>query len=76
MTWKPPASDLPSPVADEGSMTILTEEMILVKTRCKDLERVRNLNMFGSDLEDVGILKVAECHPEHDHCWTSSHPCT
>mmetsp|Transcript_82802 Transcript_82802/g.134270 ORF Transcript_82802/g.134270 Transcript_82802/m.134270 type:complete len:296 (+) Transcript_82802:172-1059(+) len=38
-------------------MAILTEEMILVKTRCKDMERVRNLNMFGSDLEDVSILK-------------------
>lgn len=40
-------------------MAILTEEMILVKTRCKDMERVRNLNMFGSDLEDVSILKVS-----------------
>jgi hypothetical protein len=48
-------------VAEGISMTVLTEEMILAKTRCKDLERVRNLNMFGSDLEDVGILKVPSC---------------
>lgn len=42
------------------SMTVLTEEMILAKTRCSDIERVRNLNMFGSELEDVRILKVWE----------------
>lgn len=40
-------------------MAVLTEEMVLAKTRCKDMERVRNLNMFGSDLEDVSILKVS-----------------
>ena len=40
-------------------MTVLTEEMILAKTRCSDIERVRNLNMFGSELEDVKMLKVS-----------------
>ena len=38
-------------------MSLLTEEMILAKTRCTAIEKVRNLNMFGSDLEDVSILK-------------------
>jgi hypothetical protein len=38
-------------------MTTLTEEMILAKTRCKSLEKVRNLNMFGCELEDLSVLK-------------------
>lgn len=46
------------PDRQSASMTVLTEEMILAKTRCKDIERVRNLNMFGSELENVGMLKV------------------
>jgi hypothetical protein len=38
-------------------MAILTEEMILAKTRCSSIEKVRNLNMYGSDIGDVSILK-------------------
>ncbi|EKX53206.1 hypothetical protein GUITHDRAFT_100916 [Guillardia theta CCMP2712] len=38
-------------------MAVLNEELVLSKTKCKDLEHVRNLNVFGSDVEDVSILQ-------------------
>jgi hypothetical protein len=40
-------------------MVVLTEELVLQKTRSEDLATVRNLNLWGSDLSDVAILQVA-----------------
>lgn len=40
-------------------MVLLTEELVLQKTRSEDLATVRNLNLWGSDLSDVAILQVA-----------------
>jgi hypothetical protein len=43
-------------------MVVLTEEMVLAKTRAEDLAAVKNLNLWGSDLTDVSILQVlASC---------------
>ena len=39
-------------------MVVLTEEMVLAKTRAEDLSAVKNLNLWGSDLTDVSILQV------------------
>ncbi len=39
-------------------MVVLTEEMVLAKTRAEDLASVKNLNLWGSDLTDVSILQV------------------
>ncbi len=39
-------------------MVVLTEEMVLAKTRAEDLSTVKNLNLWGSDLTDVSILQV------------------
>ena len=40
-------------------MVVLTEELVLQKTRSEDLATVRNLNLWGSDLSDVSILAVS-----------------
>ena len=40
-------------------MVVLTEEMVLAKTRAEDLSAVKNLNLWGSDLTDVSILQVS-----------------
>ena len=57
-------------------MVVLTEELVLQKTRSEDLATVRNLNLWGSDLSDVAILQVAAargwrhsraCSREHMH---------
>ena len=42
----------------ERTMTCLTEELILQKTKSERLESVRNLNVWGCALEDLSILKV------------------
>ena len=39
-------------------MVILSEELVLQKTRSENLANVRNLNLWGSDLSDVSILQV------------------
>ena len=36
---------------------MLTEELVLAKTRSDSLAAVRNLNLWGSDLSDVAILE-------------------
>ena len=38
-------------------MVVLTEELVLAKTRSDSLAAVRNLNLWGSDLSDVAILE-------------------
>mmetsp|Transcript_22167 Transcript_22167/g.43134 ORF Transcript_22167/g.43134 Transcript_22167/m.43134 type:complete len:216 (+) Transcript_22167:136-783(+) len=38
-------------------MVTLTEELVLAKTRAESLAEVKNLNLWGSDLTDVSILK-------------------
>uniref|UniRef100_A0A6U4TTX4 U2A'/phosphoprotein 32 family A C-terminal domain-containing protein n=1 Tax=Hemiselmis andersenii TaxID=464988 RepID=A0A6U4TTX4_HEMAN len=38
-------------------MVMLTEELVLAKTRAASLSEVKNLNLWGSDLTDVSILK-------------------
>ena len=42
----------------ERTMTFLTEELILQKTKSERLESVRNLNVWGCALEDLSVLKV------------------
>ena len=37
-------------------MTSLTEEMVLQRTKCQNLEDVRSLNLWGTDLRDVSLL--------------------
>ena len=39
-------------------MVVLTEELVLAKTKATDLESVKNLNLWGSELTDVSILQV------------------
>lgn len=35
----------------------LTPELILMKCKSDKVQSVKNLNLWGNDLEDVGILK-------------------
>lgn len=42
-------------------MVLLSEELVLSKTRADDLAEVKNLNLWGSDLSDVSILQVTLC---------------
>lgn len=37
-------------------MVVLTEQIIKGKTRLDKLEEVKNLNLWGQDLDDVSIL--------------------
>ncbi len=37
-------------------MVVLTEQIIKGKTRLDKLEEVKNLNLWGNDLDDVSIL--------------------
>jgi hypothetical protein len=39
-------------------MVVLTDEVVLAKTKAESLESVKNLNLWGSDLTDVSILQV------------------
>mmetsp|Transcript_47660 Transcript_47660/g.119129 ORF Transcript_47660/g.119129 Transcript_47660/m.119129 type:complete len:221 (+) Transcript_47660:77-739(+) len=41
-------------------MVMLTEDLVLAKTRAGSLSEVKNLNLWGSDLTDVSILKRLE----------------
>ena len=43
-------------------MVVLTEDLVLQKTRSEGLDSVRNLNLWGSDLTDVSILQVVRVH--------------
>ena len=38
-------------------MVVLTDKLVLSKTRCDSLASVRNLNMWGTDIVDVSILE-------------------
>ncbi|GES89503.1 protein tilB homolog isoform X3 [Rhizophagus clarus] len=38
-------------------MAILTDELILTKSGAKSVTEVRNLNLWGCELDDIGILK-------------------
>lgn len=38
----------------------LTTELISMRTKCDRLEAIKNLNLWGNDLEDVNILKDLE----------------
>lgn len=38
-------------------MAALTEEFVLTKTRAKELSSIRNLNFWGSDIDDVSIMQ-------------------
>src|SRR5688572_10967919 len=35
----------------------LTHEFIAMRTKCDRLESIKNLNLWGNDLEDVSVLK-------------------
>ncbi|KAL4495132.1 hypothetical protein ABPG72_007239 [Tetrahymena utriculariae] len=35
----------------------LTEELIIQKTKCSSLSQIKNLNLWGSDIDDITILK-------------------
>ncbi|EAR89772.1 C21orf2 (macronuclear) [Tetrahymena thermophila SB210] len=35
----------------------LTEELIIQKTKCSSLSQIKNLNLWGSDIDDISILK-------------------
>lgn len=41
----------------EFAMSILTENCVLSRTRAQDLKSVRKLNCWGSELEDVSIVR-------------------
>lgn len=38
-------------------MSVLTEDCVLSRTRAQDLKSVRKLNCWGSELEDVSIVR-------------------
>jgi Leucine-rich repeat (LRR) protein len=38
-------------------MSKLTEQFVLNRCKCEKLTQVKNLNMWGSELEDVAVLK-------------------
>lgn len=48
------ASSLPS---GPSSGKILTEDLIISKTKCASLSAIKNLNLWGSDIEDISILR-------------------
>eukprot|EP00927_Polykrikos_kofoidii_P000014 TRINITY_DN10007_c1_g1_i4.p1 TRINITY_DN10007_c1_g1~~TRINITY_DN10007_c1_g1_i4.p1 ORF type:complete len:448 (+),score=81.29 TRINITY_DN10007_c1_g1_i4:131-1474(+) len=35
----------------------LTEEMVFMRTKCNRLDLIRNLNLWGNDLDDIGVLR-------------------
>lgn len=35
----------------------LTAELIIQKTKCDSLYSIRNLNMWGNDLDDLKVLR-------------------
>mmetsp|Transcript_50489 Transcript_50489/g.97535 ORF Transcript_50489/g.97535 Transcript_50489/m.97535 type:complete len:415 (-) Transcript_50489:220-1464(-) len=38
----------------------LTEEMVFMRTKCNRMDLIRNLNLCGNDLQDIGVL---QCMP-------------
>jgi Leucine-rich repeat (LRR) protein len=40
-----------------ATMATMTEGMVLNKSRADSLENVRNLNLWGNDLQDVSLLQ-------------------
>ena len=38
----------------------LTHEFIAMRTKCDRLESIKNLNLWGNDLEDISILKTMQ----------------
>lgn len=42
---------------DQPAMSVLTENCVLSRTRAQDLKSVRKLNCWGSELEDVSIVR-------------------
>ncbi len=36
---------------------VLTAEIILTRTKTGSLENVKNLNLWGNDIEDVSVLR-------------------
>ena len=38
-------------------MSKLTEQLVLNRCKCENLTQVKNLNMWGSELEDVTLVK-------------------
>ena len=42
--------------------SILTERTVLMKTKLENLDQVKNLNLWGNGISDVGIIrKVLFC---------------
>ena len=42
-------------------MKKLTHELIAMKTRCDRIENVKNLNLWGNDLDEIGIIRTLPC---------------
>lgn len=36
---------------------ILTADLVLQRCKCEKLNQIKNLNLWGSELEDISILK-------------------
>eukprot|EP00747_Dinoflagellata_sp_TGD_P214445 gnl/TRDRNA2_/TRDRNA2_87307_c0_seq1.p1 gnl/TRDRNA2_/TRDRNA2_87307_c0~~gnl/TRDRNA2_/TRDRNA2_87307_c0_seq1.p1 ORF type:complete len:466 (+),score=69.67 gnl/TRDRNA2_/TRDRNA2_87307_c0_seq1:45-1400(+) len=36
---------------------VLTEDMVLMRTKCSKMELIRNLNLWGNDLHDIAVIK-------------------
>lgn len=36
---------------------VLTAELVLLRCKCEKLTQIKNINLWGSELEDVSILK-------------------
>ena len=45
------------PTTDHHNMVKLTEEMIQARTRVSDLSSVRKLSCWGSNLDDVSVVR-------------------
>lgn len=44
-------------VIRRGEKRIQTEELIVQKTKCEDFAMIKNLNLWGCDVEDISVIR-------------------